>query len=211
MPFSSAATSSVRVAMLPSASSMALPKSETANSSSFFSSSFLSSSDSQYAFFLSSLACSWPSNSTMLSIMVRTLSKLTFFPWSASTKKSRRGSASILRCRLLAMSACNACRRTSLPLALVCRSEGLGSVFLKSSRESSSLRILMVSARATSSSERVFCTTSHSAFFFSQFLSRSAKNFLSSSNDFVVSSKSSFKASISKPVCPLRSSLDSMA
>mmetsp|Transcript_25340 Transcript_25340/g.80542 ORF Transcript_25340/g.80542 Transcript_25340/m.80542 type:complete len:228 (+) Transcript_25340:828-1511(+) len=211
MPFSSAATSSVRVAMAPFASSMALPRSEAARSSSFFLSSFLSSSSSQYAFFWSSPTCSFPSRATMPSIMARTFSKLTFFPRRASARKSRRGSARLLWPRLLAARARSACRLTSLPLALVCSREGLGSVFLKSSRASSSLRILMVSARATSSSARVFCTTSHSALFFSQFLSRSARNCLSSASDLVVSSRSAFRASISRPVCPWRPSLASMA
>mmetsp|Transcript_55655 Transcript_55655/g.165500 ORF Transcript_55655/g.165500 Transcript_55655/m.165500 type:complete len:225 (-) Transcript_55655:242-916(-) len=208
MPFSKAATSSVSVEMVPLASSTALPRSETARSSSFLLSSLLSSSALQYVFFLASLTCSLPSRATMSSIMARTLSKLTFLPRSAKARKSNRGSAER---RPWAARARSACLRTSFPLALVWSSEGLGSVFLKSSRASSSFRILIVSAIARSSSARVFCTTSNSAFFFAQFESRSARNFLSSFRDFVVSSRSSFSATIFTPVCPWRPSLTSMA
>mmetsp|Transcript_36318 Transcript_36318/g.82606 ORF Transcript_36318/g.82606 Transcript_36318/m.82606 type:complete len:224 (+) Transcript_36318:853-1524(+) len=207
MPCSKAATSSVRVAIVPLASSMALFRSEAAKSSSFLESSFLSISDSQYAFFWSSLACSSPSKATMSSIMVRTFSKLTFLPRRASTKKSSLGS---LICAL-ALRACNARCLTSFPLARVWMNDGLGSVPLKSSRASSSLRILIVSAMATCSSARVVCTTSHSCLFFSQFESRSARNFLSSARDLVVSSKSSFSASIFRPAWPWRPSLASIA
>mmetsp|Transcript_72895 Transcript_72895/g.193624 ORF Transcript_72895/g.193624 Transcript_72895/m.193624 type:complete len:228 (-) Transcript_72895:765-1448(-) len=211
MPFSKAATSSVRVSMVPLASSMAFSKSEAAKSSCFLLSSFLSISASQYAFFWSSLDCSLPSKATMSSIMASTLSKPTVLPRRASARKSKRGSWSPPPSCVLALRACNARCLTSLPLALVCNSEGLGNVFLKSSKASSSFRILIVSARANNSSVRVFCTASHSSFFFAQLLSRSAKNFLSSPRDLVVSSKSSFKVSILTPVCPWRPSFASIA
>mmetsp|Transcript_36325 Transcript_36325/g.82623 ORF Transcript_36325/g.82623 Transcript_36325/m.82623 type:complete len:205 (+) Transcript_36325:624-1238(+) len=203
MPFSRAAISSARVAIAPLASSMALPKSDAARSSSFLVSSFLSNSASQYAFFWWSLACSSPSMETMSSIILMTFSKLTFFPRRASTRKSTRGSADLPWARLPAVSACNACCRTSLPLALVCNNEGLGKVFLKSSSASSSFRTLIVPARATSSSARVFLRSSHSAVFVSQLFSRPARNFLSSARAASVSERSSFMVTIATPNSPI--------
>merc|ERR1719499_1285680 len=112
---------------------------------------------------------------------------------------------------------CASCTTSSarfLIMALVVRvwiNDGLGSVFLKRSSASSSFKILMVSARASNSSARTLQRSSHSVCFVEQPFSNSAKNFLSSSKAFLVSSRSSFISTISRPVCPTRSSLDSKA
>mmetsp|Transcript_67806 Transcript_67806/g.180457 ORF Transcript_67806/g.180457 Transcript_67806/m.180457 type:complete len:298 (-) Transcript_67806:113-1006(-) len=210
IPSFRAATSSARAAMLPSASSMALPRSDARRSSAFFSSSDLSISDSQYAFFWSSAACSLPRTSSMLSIILTTLSKEPAWPRMAmamrSTPKSPRPCL-----RLPDLRAASARRLICLSVTWVCRSAGLGKVDLKSSRDSSSLKILMVSAIATNSSERVLDRSSHSAFLVAHPCARSARNFLSSIMALVVSSKSSFRLSISTPTCPTRPSLDSIA
>mmetsp|Transcript_93822 Transcript_93822/g.261194 ORF Transcript_93822/g.261194 Transcript_93822/m.261194 type:complete len:222 (-) Transcript_93822:132-797(-) len=205
MPFSKEAISSVSAATMPLASSVAFSRSEIARSRPFFSSSALSSEASQYAFLSSSSACSFFNSATISSIMATTFSKPAVRLRRARATKSRRAS------RFAACSARSACRRTSLDVTCVCSREGLGRVFLKSSNASSEFRILMVSARAKSSSALVFWTTSHSAFLALQFLSRSARKDLSSARDFVVSSRSSLRVSISIPTCPARSSFDSIA
>mmetsp|Transcript_145507 Transcript_145507/g.264453 ORF Transcript_145507/g.264453 Transcript_145507/m.264453 type:complete len:329 (-) Transcript_145507:260-1246(-) len=65
-----------------------------------------------------------------------------------------------------------------------------GSVFLKSCNASSSFKSLMVSASATNSSLRSFMFASYSPVFVAQFLSMSARNFLSSMTCSSVSDKS---------------------
>mmetsp|Transcript_54724 Transcript_54724/g.108910 ORF Transcript_54724/g.108910 Transcript_54724/m.108910 type:complete len:278 (-) Transcript_54724:261-1094(-) len=89
--------------------------------------------------------------------------------------------------------------------------DGLGNVFLKRSKASSSFKILIVSLMAKISSARVLHLSAHSASLVAQPFSSSARNFLSSANVFAVSSKSSFISTMSRPTCPTRSSLDSMA
>mmetsp|Transcript_93782 Transcript_93782/g.252791 ORF Transcript_93782/g.252791 Transcript_93782/m.252791 type:complete len:200 (+) Transcript_93782:68-667(+) len=173
MPAARAASSSVVVSMKAFVSSMAFSKSEMSRSSSFFLSSAASISFSQYTFLPSSSTCSLPSSVTISSTIASTLSKLTFLPRKTKEMKSKRLSG-------LPRSAFMARRRTSLPRWATCKSEGLGNAFLKRSSASSSLRILMVSAIASVSSARVFFTTSYSAVLVAQFLSKSARNFLSS-------------------------------
>mmetsp|Transcript_80044 Transcript_80044/g.203690 ORF Transcript_80044/g.203690 Transcript_80044/m.203690 type:complete len:200 (-) Transcript_80044:371-970(-) len=174
MPAVKAAISSVVVSMKAFVSSMAFSKSEMSRSSSFFLSSAASISFSQYSFLSSSSTCSLPSSVTISSIIVNTLSKLTFLPRRAKEIKSKRLS-------WLPRSAFMAKWRTSLSRWDTCKSEGLGRVFPKRSSASSSFRILMVSASAKVSSARVFFTTSYSASLDAQLLSKSDKNFLSSS------------------------------
>mmetsp|Transcript_93783 Transcript_93783/g.252795 ORF Transcript_93783/g.252795 Transcript_93783/m.252795 type:complete len:200 (+) Transcript_93783:68-667(+) len=173
MPAARAASSSVVVSMKAFVSSMAFSKSEMSRSSSFFLSSAASISFSQYTFLPSSSTCSLPSSVTISSIIANTLSKLTFLPRRAKEIKSKRLS-------WLPRSALMAMWRTSLSLTVTCKSEELGKVVLKSSSASSSFKILMVSAIARVSSARVFFTTSYSAVLVAQFLSKSARNFLSS-------------------------------
>mmetsp|Transcript_14841 Transcript_14841/g.39594 ORF Transcript_14841/g.39594 Transcript_14841/m.39594 type:complete len:223 (+) Transcript_14841:790-1458(+) len=206
MPFRRALISSARVAMLSSVSSIAFSRSLSLMSSTFFSSSAVSSSFSQYAFFASSEACSSPSSATMLSIILRTLSKLLAPPRSAREMSATRGSWLLTLSRAFKAAVC-----TSLLVTCSCISVGVGRVFLKSSKASSSLRILMVSARARSSSVRVFERSSHSAVFVSQPFSSSAKNFLSASRAFAVSSKSSFMLTISTASSPEAESFDSIS
>merc|ERR1719223_1134303 len=93
------------------------------------------------------------------------------------------------------------CIRLALPL---------GSVFLKRSRASSSFKTLMVSARATNASARIFDLSSHSLVFVAHPFSNSAKNFLSAARAFAVSSTSSFMSTISMPVSPISFNLASM-
>mmetsp|Transcript_93044 Transcript_93044/g.240881 ORF Transcript_93044/g.240881 Transcript_93044/m.240881 type:complete len:296 (-) Transcript_93044:451-1338(-) len=177
-------------------------------SNSFFLSSASSSLASQKAFLSSSVPCSFPSSATISSIMLSTLSKLTFFPRRAKATRSKRVSWPCPR--WAARRTLKACCRTSLPRIFICSNDGLGSVFLNKSKASSSFRSLMVSAIANNSSARVFCTTSNSSFFVAQFFSKSARNFLSSSYEAEVSSKSSRKVSISTPTFPRRAVFPSM-
>mmetsp|Transcript_16897 Transcript_16897/g.46663 ORF Transcript_16897/g.46663 Transcript_16897/m.46663 type:complete len:200 (-) Transcript_16897:442-1041(-) len=174
MPAARAASSSVVVSMKAFVSSMAFSKSKVSKSSSFFLSSLASISFWQYTCLSSSSTCSLPSSVTISSIMDSTLSKLTFLPRRAREMKSKRLS-------WLPRSALMAMWRTSLSLRVTCKSEELGKVVLKSSSASSSFKILMVSAIARVSSARVFFTTSYSASLLAQLLSKSARNFLSSS------------------------------
>mmetsp|Transcript_70762 Transcript_70762/g.160747 ORF Transcript_70762/g.160747 Transcript_70762/m.160747 type:complete len:233 (+) Transcript_70762:298-996(+) len=211
MPVSRAEISSAIVSIVSVASSAAFAMSATERSSPFISSSVLSSSFSQYALLSSSSACSLASSASMSLTMVMTLSKLTFRPWRARAMKLRRTSG-------LELPACPKARRvlsarclTSAEVILVWRREGLGRVFLKSCKASSSFRIRIVSPSVVSSSARVFCTASHSSFFVLQVPSMSARNFLSAANDAEVSSRSSFRLSTSTLDVPFRTSFDSSA
>mmetsp|Transcript_73056 Transcript_73056/g.194088 ORF Transcript_73056/g.194088 Transcript_73056/m.194088 type:complete len:338 (+) Transcript_73056:515-1528(+) len=141
-----------------------------------------------------------------------TFSKPTFWPRNAKRRRSNRarsGPAAAKACLRLAMAralTAKAPARNCTKLAAA-----LGSVRLKSSRESSSLRILMVSAMATSSSARVFTISSHSDFFVSQSLSMSAKNSLSAMRDSSVSERPAFICATETARSPERRILDSMA
>ena len=149
---------------------------------------------------------SLPSRTTISSIMLRTLSKLTFLLCSESEMSSRRLSWVFTEWR-----ARSARLLTSFEVTVTCISEVDGRVFLKRSRASSSLRILMVSASASSSSARVFFTSSYSSSFVPQPSFRSARNFVSSARDVFVSSRSSERLTISVPFSPTRAVLSSMA
>mmetsp|Transcript_102391 Transcript_102391/g.320147 ORF Transcript_102391/g.320147 Transcript_102391/m.320147 type:complete len:259 (-) Transcript_102391:252-1028(-) len=220
MPASSAAISEVSVVRPSFAASMAVSSSDTARSRAFFLSSLVSSCLAQYSFLCSSSACSFFSASTMPSIILITLSKppllMAFLPLSASTMKSRlarsrgRAAPSALRSEPRARErSADMLEATWTKLALV-----LGSVFLKSSRASSSFRTLMVSARATNSSARVFDRSSHSAVFVSQLPFSSARNFVSSAREACVSERSDFMFTIctpSSPICVVLLSMDAVS
>mmetsp|Transcript_33677 Transcript_33677/g.76327 ORF Transcript_33677/g.76327 Transcript_33677/m.76327 type:complete len:200 (+) Transcript_33677:901-1500(+) len=147
----------------------------------------------------------------MLSIIATTFVKLALRPRSANATKPRRGSAVA---PVLCRAACrirSAWRLTSAEVTLVWIRDGLGRVFLNKFRESSSFRILMVSASARSSPARVICTASHSFCFFLQELSRFAMNFLSACKDAEESLKSPFRVTTSTPTSPERASFAWMA
>mmetsp|Transcript_17220 Transcript_17220/g.53922 ORF Transcript_17220/g.53922 Transcript_17220/m.53922 type:complete len:206 (-) Transcript_17220:787-1404(-) len=185
-------------------------------SSSFFLSSIWSNWIAQYSFLASSSDCSFFSTSTMSSHILMTLSKVPWLmalrPLRASTRKSKPACPwAPAFCRALRTIA-NARTRNEAALASTCTklALALGRVFLKSSRASSSLSTLMVSARATSSSARVFCRASHSAVFVEQLFSSPARNFLSSAKEAAVSERSSFSWTIFTPNSPTCSVLVSM-
>mmetsp|Transcript_115964 Transcript_115964/g.237112 ORF Transcript_115964/g.237112 Transcript_115964/m.237112 type:complete len:216 (+) Transcript_115964:929-1576(+) len=183
---------------------MAASESARARSRSFFLSSERSNCAPQYVFLLSSSVCSFFRVATMASIISKTLLKPIFLPRSARAIRSSRGrSPGIVR--LTAWSCARALMRTEVALLVSSCMKLLaepGSVFLKRSRASSSLRTLMVSAKAASSSDRVCVRSSHSAVFVLQPFSRSARNFLSSSKASCVSPSSFFFSAISMANSP---------
>mmetsp|Transcript_86307 Transcript_86307/g.200684 ORF Transcript_86307/g.200684 Transcript_86307/m.200684 type:complete len:234 (-) Transcript_86307:523-1224(-) len=146
----------------------------------------------------------------MSSIMPMIFSKLTLRPRSAKTKSSMFTAAARLAGRLLC-SASAARRRRSRAETWVCKREGLGKVFLKRSRASSSFRILMVSDSARISFMRDFLTSSHSACLVSQLAWRSTRKCWFSASDDLVSPRSSLKVSILMLASPERPSFSSMA
>mmetsp|Transcript_55628 Transcript_55628/g.154943 ORF Transcript_55628/g.154943 Transcript_55628/m.154943 type:complete len:240 (+) Transcript_55628:910-1629(+) len=160
--------------------------SEMVFSRDFFLSSAESSSLPQYSSLESSSSCSVFRVETISSIILITLSKLGAPPWRDSAIMATRGS---LEARA-APRARSAAVLVSREWAEVCSSVGDGRVFLKSSSASSSLRILMVSARASSSSARVLHRASHSASFVAQLFFSSARNAWSSLSASEVSSLS---------------------
>mmetsp|Transcript_44364 Transcript_44364/g.70248 ORF Transcript_44364/g.70248 Transcript_44364/m.70248 type:complete len:252 (+) Transcript_44364:143-898(+) len=197
MPSSSALISLESVLIVSSRSAIAFPRSETVSSRFFKSSSVLSIIFSQYSFFSSSDFCSSPSNNTMSSIIFKTFSKLTFFPLRASEIRFKRKSP---------FSVCNsdnALAFTDCSVDFNCSNEGVGKVFLKSSKASSSFKSLMVSAIANNSSARTLQRTSHSSSLVLQFFSKSLRKAASSTKDLVVSSKSSFSVASCTPKLPI--------
>mmetsp|Transcript_95096 Transcript_95096/g.264460 ORF Transcript_95096/g.264460 Transcript_95096/m.264460 type:complete len:244 (-) Transcript_95096:826-1557(-) len=210
IPASRAEISSVSVASPSCALAMACSSSEMVRSKDFLLSSLTSSCFWQYSNFSSSSLCSFFKTVIMSSHILMTLSKpprlTAFLPVSASARRSKPGSSPWLEaCRALRITAtararrCDTSSRTCTKLALA----ALGKVFLNSSSASSWLRTLMVSAKATSSSARVFLRSSHSAVFVSQFFSRSARNFWSSSKAASVSARSSFICTMATPISPI--------
>mmetsp|Transcript_92716 Transcript_92716/g.240013 ORF Transcript_92716/g.240013 Transcript_92716/m.240013 type:complete len:259 (-) Transcript_92716:435-1211(-) len=191
--------SSFKEAMAPSPSEIAVSNSFFLRNIASVSSSDTSNSFVQYSFFLSSSTCSLPNWITNLSIISANLSKLVFLPCMANEMKSKRESL-----RMSAPKTCLACRMTSLLDTCTCSNEVLGRVFLKRSKASSSFKILMVSERATSSSDRVLDRAAHSSFFVAQFLPKSAKNLMSSAKPFFVSSRSSIMFTRSVLTLPRR-------
>mmetsp|Transcript_67736 Transcript_67736/g.191972 ORF Transcript_67736/g.191972 Transcript_67736/m.191972 type:complete len:240 (-) Transcript_67736:841-1560(-) len=198
MPASSVAISSERVAIPSSAAAIEWSSFATVRSRAFFLSSEMSSCLPQYSFLLSSSCCSLFRLATMSSIIFMTLSKppllRAFFPDSASARRSSCARSRRPKAPCALRMAARARERIANLLVRTCTklALALGSVFLKSSSASSSLSSLIVSARATSSSERVFDRSSHSADFVAQPLLSSARKFLSSSRDSSVSVRSSF-------------------
>mmetsp|Transcript_5129 Transcript_5129/g.11413 ORF Transcript_5129/g.11413 Transcript_5129/m.11413 type:complete len:241 (-) Transcript_5129:297-1019(-) len=173
------------------------------------SSSVVSNSFSQYDTLLSSSLCSLARVSTSSSIKVMTFSKL-IFPFKAKVMKATFV-LSMPPARVTSWSLARAALRCCLALDVTCTKLGLGSVFLNSSKASSSFRILIVSAMAIISSLRSFEISSHSFSLPSQFFSRSARNFLSSSKASWVSSRSWPISVISTANFPLLSVFASMA
>mmetsp|Transcript_23525 Transcript_23525/g.65138 ORF Transcript_23525/g.65138 Transcript_23525/m.65138 type:complete len:205 (+) Transcript_23525:71-685(+) len=132
-------------------------------------------------------------------------------PVSASTNRSSPGRCCRSAIRWALRTASNARARSEATLACTCtKLAAPGSVCLKSSRASSSLSTLMVSARVTNSSALVFERSSHSAAFVAQLLSRPAKNFLSSARVASVSARSSFMRTRATPVSPICVVFDSI-
>mmetsp|Transcript_55627 Transcript_55627/g.154938 ORF Transcript_55627/g.154938 Transcript_55627/m.154938 type:complete len:203 (+) Transcript_55627:910-1518(+) len=172
--------------------------SEMVFSRDFFLSSAESSSLPQYSSLESSSSCSVFRVETISSIILITLSKLGAPPWRDSAIMATRGS---LEARA-APRARSAAVLVSREWAEVCSSVGDGRVFLKSSRESSLFRILIVSAMARSSSVRILERSSHSAFFVAQPVSRPSRKALSSESVLEVSSMSSFMATMSRASLP---------
>jgi len=80
---------------------------------------------------------------------------------------------------------------------------GPGKVFLNRSRASSSFSTLIVSASATSSSERVFDRSSHSEVFVEQLFCRFCRKSLSALRAAWVSDKSSFACTMETPNTPI--------
>mmetsp|Transcript_72473 Transcript_72473/g.205725 ORF Transcript_72473/g.205725 Transcript_72473/m.205725 type:complete len:266 (+) Transcript_72473:850-1647(+) len=138
----------------------------------------------------------------MRSIMEMTFPKPFLPPLSASAIRSSSGpaprvarSAASARPRAKPAEPARSCTKLA-PVA--------GSVFLNSSRASSSLSTRMVSARACSSSARACFTASHSLAFVSQPFSSSARNSVSSPRDSLVSSRSLLVLATSMPRSPMR-------
>mmetsp|Transcript_103010 Transcript_103010/g.296654 ORF Transcript_103010/g.296654 Transcript_103010/m.296654 type:complete len:231 (-) Transcript_103010:293-985(-) len=215
MPFSKAATSDVNVEMPSLVFSIAVSRSRSERSKAFRLSSASSNCLLQYSRLLSSSTCSFFNSAIMLSTILMTLSKLPLLrcPSSESIKRSRPGRpwAAALACAarriaaafaILAAELTRNCTKLALALAKVC---------LNKSRASSSLSALIVSERATSSSDRILLRSSHSAVFVAQFFSSWARNFSSAAREFWVSSRSSFICTISTPSSPMDFECASMA
>mmetsp|Transcript_24694 Transcript_24694/g.69105 ORF Transcript_24694/g.69105 Transcript_24694/m.69105 type:complete len:208 (+) Transcript_24694:842-1465(+) len=178
----------------------------------FFLSSEVSSSVLQYSFLLSSSSCSFFRVATISSIMAMTFSKPIFLPLSAYSIKATME----LPEPALADACCKIARardRTDAALMRISTKLALapGSVFLNNSRASSSLRILMVSASASSSSARTLQRASHSAVFVAHPFSSSARNFSSCAFDSAVSSLSFFISAMDTASSPLLWSFVSIA
>mmetsp|Transcript_90746 Transcript_90746/g.235346 ORF Transcript_90746/g.235346 Transcript_90746/m.235346 type:complete len:211 (+) Transcript_90746:808-1440(+) len=180
IPASRSAISWAKVSMAPSISSMADSESETDCDNAFFLSSDWSNCAPQYSFFASSPCCSFFKFATIWSIILITLSKPTFLPRSANAMRSSPGLPGIRVA--IARISFNADSLRAFLAACTCTkllALALGNVFLKRSSASSSLRTLIVSAKATSSSALFFLTSSHSCVFVAQPSSNSFLNFSS--------------------------------
>mmetsp|Transcript_44352 Transcript_44352/g.70228 ORF Transcript_44352/g.70228 Transcript_44352/m.70228 type:complete len:224 (+) Transcript_44352:115-786(+) len=199
--------SSANILMASFSFAMAFSRSDIDLSNSFFLSLARSSCVSQYSFLSVSDCCSFCKTTTISSIILIIFAKSTFFPSRANAMKFNSGCP-----RRTVRSLASACCRCSAAVTCNCKKlEPEGSVFLNSSRASSSLSTLIVSAKARSSCERNFTFSSCSAAFVAQFFFKSAKNFLSSSKPLPVSSRSSFISTISTWTFPRRTIFSSMA
>mmetsp|Transcript_4652 Transcript_4652/g.10529 ORF Transcript_4652/g.10529 Transcript_4652/m.10529 type:complete len:265 (+) Transcript_4652:35-829(+) len=213
IPASKAFISSANATRPSSALAIAASACATLRSWPFLASSVTSSSLPQYSFLLSSSTCSFLSKSTIPSIILTTFSKPPFLPLRAKAKRSRRGRKERSTPRAALWTAAKARARTAAVLPWICMklAVGLGSVDLKRSRASSSLRTLIVSANAASSSLRVFMCSSCSVALVMQPVFNSARNFLSSSKAASVSLSSSLSATISTANSPIFLVFASMA
>mmetsp|Transcript_51375 Transcript_51375/g.116742 ORF Transcript_51375/g.116742 Transcript_51375/m.116742 type:complete len:228 (-) Transcript_51375:832-1515(-) len=158
--------------------------------SSLFSSSVLSISASQKAFFWSSSSCSFFREATILSTSSITFSKPPFLPCRAiriTSTLTERGS--FRNCSLIFP-------RASLSLVRTCNRLGEGRVFLKSSKASSEFSSLMVSAIATSSWARVPLASSCSFAFVLQSSAKPDKKVSSAPFEVSVSLRSFFSTVI---------------
>mmetsp|Transcript_33141 Transcript_33141/g.79917 ORF Transcript_33141/g.79917 Transcript_33141/m.79917 type:complete len:344 (+) Transcript_33141:750-1781(+) len=176
--------------------------------SSFCLSSVWSISSPQKAFLASSSVCSFFRFFTMSSINLVTFSNPPFFPRSAITIKS---SAGLLWAFDAPSSTARALACSARLLPTCSRELGPGRVFLNSSRASSLLRTLMVSAMARSSSARVAFTSSYSLALVLQFLDSSSEYPVSSSSWVWVSSRSFLRVVSFTLISPARSVFSSMA
>merc|ERR1712008_302035 len=190
--------------------SIAVSRSEIECSNPFFLSSAKSNSFHQYSFFESSSACSTLSVATISSIILMTFSNPIFFPCNARDNNSNCAFLGLF-CMTCSSSVNALARKFRADTSICMKLEALGKVFLNSSNASSSFSTLMVSAKAANSSARVFTITSHSAFFFSQFSSKFARNFLSSIRASCVSPTSFFICAISTPKSPILVNLVSIS
>mmetsp|Transcript_108741 Transcript_108741/g.283587 ORF Transcript_108741/g.283587 Transcript_108741/m.283587 type:complete len:228 (-) Transcript_108741:787-1470(-) len=200
-----AAISSANVAIPALQLSLLWLASSSAFSAAFFLSSAASNSTAQYSFFVSSSTCSFCNISTMSSISLSTFVNSTFLPDSAKAMRSILARCRSAACRRALLTADCALRRMAFELTWICTkllALADGRVFLKSSRESSLFRILIVSAMARSSSVRILERSSHSAFFVAQPVSRPSRKALSSESVLEVSSMSSFMATMSRASLP---------
>mmetsp|Transcript_98088 Transcript_98088/g.259057 ORF Transcript_98088/g.259057 Transcript_98088/m.259057 type:complete len:235 (+) Transcript_98088:680-1384(+) len=216
MPASKAAISSVSVLIPSLASAMEASSSAILRSKAFFESSVWSNSSSQYSFLLWSSNCSFLRISTISLHITMTLSKApwvsAFFPLKARAIMSRAGlnflSAFLCIERIMPKASARwdkAVTRSCTKLVPV-----LGNAFLKRSKASSSLRTLMVSAKATSSSARVFWRNSHSCVLVLHDDSSSALSFWFSMRAASVSDKSFFISTMDTPSSPICAVFSSM-
>mmetsp|Transcript_2051 Transcript_2051/g.6109 ORF Transcript_2051/g.6109 Transcript_2051/m.6109 type:complete len:252 (-) Transcript_2051:535-1290(-) len=202
-------SSSASCAIAPLRSSIEVSRSPASLAKSLTLSSAASICLSQYSFLDSSSTCSWARRASMSSTILMTLEKSTLRPPSMnSTKRTFKRPPGCSPWRPWSAESAR-CRACSAPCAN-CTKLALGSVFLKSSRASSSLRIVMVSEMASSSSERICALISHSSFFVWQFCCRSAWKRWSSSRASSVSVRSSFICTSCTARLPARRILSSM-
>mmetsp|Transcript_94908 Transcript_94908/g.173913 ORF Transcript_94908/g.173913 Transcript_94908/m.173913 type:complete len:318 (-) Transcript_94908:470-1423(-) len=173
----------------------------------FFLSSEMSNWSSQYPFLASSSVWSFLSSAIKPSIILIIFSKPIWPPCRAIWMKSKLGSLLFKALRL-----CNARWRTTFVVVCTCmKLAAAGNVFLKSSKESSDVSILIVSANATSSSFDIFVNSSHSFVFAAQFSSKFAKKLWSSAKLSLVFSRSFSCCAMDTPSSPIRTLLVSMA
>mmetsp|Transcript_21624 Transcript_21624/g.37072 ORF Transcript_21624/g.37072 Transcript_21624/m.37072 type:complete len:347 (+) Transcript_21624:767-1807(+) len=172
----------------------------------FFLSSEMSNWSSQYAFLASSSVWSVLSSAISPSIILMIFSKPIWPPCRAIWTKSTPGSLLFKELRV-----CSARWRTFFVLVCTCmKLLAAGNVFLKSSRASSSLSILIVSVKATSSALDIFLNSSHSLVFAAQFSSKFAKKAWSSAKLSLVFSRSFSCCAIATPNSPISTLFVSM-
>mmetsp|Transcript_76940 Transcript_76940/g.193514 ORF Transcript_76940/g.193514 Transcript_76940/m.193514 type:complete len:205 (-) Transcript_76940:943-1557(-) len=179
MPFFKTAISSVSVAMRSLICSMAVLRSDTERCNAFFFAFAVANCVPQYSFLRSSAFCSSFNVATSCLTNFTTLSRPTFRPLKASEMKSRRSApwpgrtfertwftAPLTSARIDSVVVWS-CKKLAPPL---------GNVVLNNSNESSSLRILIVSANATTSFARISFSSSWAACLEAQFFFKAAAN-----------------------------------